>query len=53
MWKELLKDFWMPFEQVVSQTLNVSMTEVIDVLDPIIGRQFFPVQARNPNCSCL
>ena len=44
LWREVLKNFWAPFEQVVSQTSGISITEVIDVLDPLIGKQFFPPQ---------
>lgn len=44
LWREVLKDFWVPFEQLVSQTSGISITEVIDVLDPLIGQQFFPPQ---------
>lgn len=44
MWKEVLKDFWVPFEQLIGQTSGISITEVIDVLDPLIGPQFFPAQ---------
>ncbi|EIE25778.1 DNA topoisomerase I [Coccomyxa subellipsoidea C-169] len=40
-WKEVLRDFWGPFQQLVQQTSNISITEVIDVLDPLIGRHFF------------
>ena len=43
-WKEVLKDFWVPFEQLVSQTSGISITEVIDVLDPLMGAQLFPPQ---------
>ena len=44
MWKEVLKGFWVPFEQLVSQTSGISITEVIDVLDPIMSAQLFPPQ---------
>ncbi|CAL8469974.1 g9516 [Coccomyxa elongata] len=44
MWKEVLRGFWGPFEELVKQTSDISITEVIDKLDPIIGRHFFPVQ---------
>ena len=44
MWKEVLKDFWVPFEQLVSQTSGISITKVIDVLDPLMGAQLFPSQ---------
>ena len=40
----MLKDFWVPFEALISQTSGISITEVIDVLDPLIGAQFFPPQ---------
>ena len=43
-WKEVLKDFWGPFEQLVSQTSGISITEVIDVLDPLMGAQLFQPQ---------
>ncbi|BDA43988.1 DNA topoisomerase 1 [Coccomyxa sp. Obi] len=43
-WKDVLRDFWEPFEELVKQTSDVSITEVIDKLDPLIGRHFFPVQ---------
>ena len=44
LWKEVLTDFWVPFEALISQTSGISITEVIDVLDPLIGAQFFPPQ---------
>ena len=44
MWKEVLKDFWVPFEQLVSQTSSISITEVINVLDPLMSAQLFPSQ---------
>ncbi|KAK9916124.1 hypothetical protein WJX75_008944 [Coccomyxa subellipsoidea] len=43
-WKEVLRSFWGPFQQLVQQTSDISITEVIDVLDPLIGRHFFPLQ---------
>ncbi len=47
-WKDVLRDFWDPFEELVKQTSDISITEVIDKLDPLIGRHFFPVQASIP-----
>ena len=44
MWKQVLKDFWVPFEEAVSQTSGVRVTEVINVLDPLMGQHFFPLQ---------
>ena len=44
MWREVLKDFWVPFEQLVSETSGISITEVIDALDPLMATQLFPPQ---------
>ncbi len=46
----MLKDFWVPFEEAVSQASGVSITEVIDVLDPLIGAQFFAPQVSLWRC---
>jgi DNA topoisomerase-1 len=43
-WREVLRGFWAPFEAAVAATGGVSVTEVIDVLDPLIGAHFLPAQ---------
>jgi len=43
-WKQLLTDFWHPFAGVVDATKDVSVTEVIDMLDRELGPHLFPVQ---------
>ncbi len=45
MWKDVLRDFWEPFEELVKQTSQIPISEVIDKLDILIGRHFFPVRA--------
>ncbi|CAL5218790.1 g512 [Coccomyxa viridis] len=44
LWKEVLRDFWAKFEQAVNQTSGVRITEVINVLDPVIGQHFLPLK---------
>ena len=49
----MLKEFWEAFEQLVSQMRGVRITEVIDVLDPLIGQHFFPTQVGTETSSLL
>ena len=51
MWKDILREFWEPFQELVQQTSDISITEVIDKLDPLIGRHIFPVKASIPEDS--
>ena len=44
-WKEVLRGFWGPFQQAVTATSGVGMTQVIDALDALVGAHFFPGQA--------
>ncbi len=53
LWKEVLKEFWVPFEQLISQTSGVRITEVIDVLDALIGQHFLPPQVRTSHSTHL
>ena len=46
MWKDVLRDFWEPFQDLVYQTWRIPDTEIEDKLDPLVGRHFFSVQAR-------
>lgn len=44
-WKKVLRGFWDPFQQKVSQTSGVSISEVIDMLDGEVCRAFLRPQA--------
>ena len=52
LWKEVLRDFWAKFEQAVNQTSGVRITEVINVLDPVIGQHFLPLKVIRKEASC-
>lgn len=41
-WKEALKLFWYDFKTAIEDTKNLTITEVIDVLDLELGPHFFP-----------
>ena len=41
-WKEALRQFWIDFHKAVSQTKDLTITEVIDHLDADLGPHFFP-----------
>ena len=40
-WKEVLREFWDPFHNAVSETMNLRVSEVLDKLDEILGPHFF------------
>ena len=44
-WKVVLGDFWTDFAKAVSETKDLTTTEVIDALDEDLGPHFFPSQA--------
>ncbi len=44
-WKEALRQFWQSFIKAIEGTKNLTITEVIDVLDAELGPHFFPVPA--------
>ncbi len=48
----MLRGFWGPFEEAISQTSGVRITEVIDVLDPVIGQHFLPTKVSKKEASC-
>lgn len=41
-WKAALKQFWTDFSSAIGETKNLTITEVIDVLDAELGPHFFP-----------
>jgi DNA topoisomerase-1 len=41
-WKDVLREFWQAFSAAVGQTMDLTITEVIDDLDEELGPHFFP-----------
>jgi len=41
-WKAVLRDFWQPFIGAIGETKDLTITQVIDVLDTELGPHFFP-----------
>lgn len=48
-WKEALRLFWKDFSTAVEKTKDLTITQVIDVLDDDLNEHFFPVSKDNPN----
>ncbi|HEY0900898.1 MAG TPA: DNA topoisomerase, partial [Micavibrio sp.] len=44
-WKKALREFWESFSKTVEGTKELTITEVIDVLDAELGPHFFPPRA--------
>jgi DNA topoisomerase-1 len=44
-WKKALREFWEAFSRTVEGTKELTITEVIDVLDAELGPHFFPPRA--------
>ncbi|HEX4111080.1 MAG TPA: type I DNA topoisomerase [Stellaceae bacterium] len=44
-WRKVLEDFWRDFTVAVAGTKDLSITQVLDVLDQSLGRHFFPERA--------
>jgi DNA topoisomerase I len=44
-WRKVLEDFWRDFSISVAGTKDLSITQVLDVLDKELGRHFFPERA--------
>ncbi len=44
-WKKALREFWDAFSKTVEGTKELTITEVIDVLDAELGPHFFPPRA--------
>jgi DNA topoisomerase-1 len=44
-WRKVLQDFWRDFISAVDGTKDLSITQVLDVLDETLGRHFFPERA--------
>ncbi|MDG6095079.1 type I DNA topoisomerase [Acetobacter sp. AN02] len=42
-WREVMRAFWEAFSAAVSQTKDLTITDVIDALDRDLGPHFFPV----------
>ena len=43
-WHEVLRKFWDDFSAQVAETKNLTITQVIDRLDDVLGPHFFPVR---------
>jgi len=41
-WQKVLADFWRDFSAAVDATKDLNITQVIDALDEVLGRHFFP-----------
>ena len=41
-WKEVLRQFWRPFHSAIGETKELSISQVLDVLDSELGPHFFP-----------
>ncbi|MGD9638851.1 MAG: type I DNA topoisomerase [Alphaproteobacteria bacterium] len=41
-WKDVLKDFWVDFAKAVSDISPLTITEVLNTLDEVLGDHFFP-----------
>ncbi|WP_343562656.1 type I DNA topoisomerase [Kiloniella sp. b19] len=48
-WKEVLREFWKAFDEKISGTKDLTITEVIETLDEELGLHFFPVEENNPD----
>ncbi|MDA8573989.1 type I DNA topoisomerase [Alphaproteobacteria bacterium] len=44
-WQAVLRDFWMPFQEAVGGTQDLSVRQVLDALDKDLGEHFFPLDA--------
>jgi len=41
-WKQALRDFWNDFSRAITDTKDLTITQVIDALDEELGPHFFP-----------
>jgi DNA topoisomerase I len=41
-WKEVLQDFWRDFSAAIDGTKDLKISQVIQTLDEVLGRHFFP-----------
>jgi len=41
-WKAVLRDFWREFSAAVENTKEITFSQVVDVLDKVLGPHFFP-----------
>ncbi len=41
-WKAVLREFWIHFSQAIDGTKDLTITQVIDSLDEVLGPHFFP-----------
>src|ERR1700674_5528122 len=44
-WRDLLRDFWRDFAAAVAEIKDLSITEVLDALDALLGPHIFPARA--------
>ena len=48
-WKHVLTAFWTDFHKLIEETKELRITEVIDVMDEVLGPHFFPTQKEDGN----
>ena len=48
-WKQVLRDFWVPFSGAIDHTKDLKISDVIDALDAALGQHFFPVREDGTN----
>ena len=44
-WKQLLRDFWKQFSAAIGGTKDLTITQVLNELDEMLGPHFFPIGA--------
>lgn len=49
-WKELLTKFWTQFHSTIEDTKSLRITEVIDVLNEVLGKHFIGEDRSCPKC---
>ncbi len=49
-WKEVLTNFWKQFHETVEDTKSLRISEVIDVLDEVLGKHFIGEDRHCPKC---
>jgi len=43
-WKQVLREFWMPFTEEVASAMELRITEVLDRLNDVLGPHVFPAK---------
>ena len=52
-WKNVLSAFWTDFHALIEETKELRITEVINVMDDVLGPHFFPTQKGRRNAHRL